>query len=211
MRVGAPSGAGDTALVAVQDLSHTYPGSDTPAVTGVDLDVAPGEFVVLTGPSGGGKTTVLNALLGFLSPTSGTVAAPPREQVAFVGQNPGMITGTVADNVRLGDPHATDEAITDALTRAGAPDIDPSRHVGDDAEGLSSGERRRVATARALARIDAGARLLLLDEPTAGLDAEAEASLLRSLRGTGVAVVVVSHRPAVLAEADRVLLIGGQA
>ncbi len=204
--VGAPGGA----VVAVRDLGHTYPGASEPAVEGASFDVAPGEFVVLTGPSGGGKTTVLNALVGFLSPTTGSVTTPPGDAIAFVGQNPGMVAGTIADNVRLGDPRATDAAIADALARAGAPDLDPRRPVGDDAEGLSAGERRRVATARALLRIDAGASLLLLDEPTAGLDADAEASLLRSLRGTGVAAVVVSHRPAVLAEADRVVTIGGR-
>ncbi|MFP5416388.1 MAG: thiol reductant ABC exporter subunit CydD [Actinomycetes bacterium] len=208
-----PAGrAGGTAsqgsLVAVRGLSHTYPGAGGPAVSGVDLEVAPGEFVVVTGPSGGGKTTVLNALAGFLSPTAGEISRPDRAGIALVGQNPGMVAGTIADNVRLGDPRASDVAVADALARAGAPGADPARGVGDDGEGLSAGERRRVATARALLRIDAGARLLLLDEPTAGLDADAEAFLLRSLRGTGVAAVVVSHRPAVLAEADRVVVIG---
>jgi len=196
--------------VSVAALGHTYPHTDHPAVEDVSFDVSPGEFVVLTGPSGGGKTTVLNALIGFLSPTTGTVSVPPRDAIAFVGQDPGMVAGTIADNVRLGDLDAADAAVRGALDRAGAPDIDPARHVGDDGEGLSAGERRRVATARALVRIDAGASLLLLDEPTAGLDADAEASLLRSLRGTNVAAIVVSHRAAVLAEADRVLVIGGQ-
>ena len=204
------SPAGDP-IVSVRDFTHTYPGASGPAVEDVSFDVEPGQFVVLTGPSGGGKTTVLNALIGFLSPTTGTVTVPDRTDMAHVGQNPGMITGTIADNVRLGDPTATDTAVLDALARAGAPDMDASRHVGDDGEGLSAGERRRVATARALVRIDAGATLLLLDEPTAGLDADAEASLLRSLRGTGVAAIVVSHRAAVLAEADRVIVIGGVA
>lgn len=202
--VGAP-------VVAVRDLAHTYPGAAGPAVEGVSFDVAPGEFVVLTGPSGGGKTTVLNALVGFLSPTAGSVTVPSRDALAFVGQDPGMVAGTIADNVRLGDPEASDAAVADALAHAGAPGMDATRTIGDDAEGLSAGERRRIATARALVRIDAGATLLLLDEPTAGLDADAEASLLRSLRGTGVAAVVVSHRPAVLAEADRVVTIGGPA
>lgn len=205
--VGPPA----SPLVSVRDLGHTYPGATEPAVEGISFDVHPGEFVVLTGPSGGGKTTVLNALVGFLSPTAGSVDTPPRSALAHVGQHPGMVTGTIADNVRLGDPAAPDDAVQDALARAGAPDVDPTRPVGDDGEGLSAGERRRVATARALLRIDAGAHLLLLDEPTAGLDADAEASLLRSLRGTGVAAIVVSHRAAVLAEADRVIVIGGVA
>ena len=204
-------GPAATALVRVDAVGHTYPGASGPAVTGVSFDVAPGELVVLTGPSGGGKTTVLNALVGFLSPTTGTVQVPERRRIAYVGQNPGMLAGTIADNVRLGDAGASDAAVADALTRAGAPGMDPARTVGDDGEGLSAGERRRVATARALVRIDAGADLMLLDEPTAGLDAEAEEALLRSLRATGVAAVVVSHRPAVLAEADRVVVIGGSA
>lgn len=198
-------------LVRVADVAHTYPGASAPAVTGVSFEVGPGEFIALTGPSGGGKTTVLNALIGFLAPTSGVVSAPPRPAIAYVGQTPGMIAGTIADNVRLGAPSVTDAAVARALARAGAPGMDAARGVGDDGEGLSAGERRRVATARALVRIDAGAGLLLLDEPTAGLDADAEAVLLRSLRATGVAAIVVSHRPAVLAEADRVVTIGGAA
>lgn len=204
---GEPGGA----VLAASGLGHTYPGAEGPAVAGVDLAVAPGEFVVLTGPSGGGKTTVLNALMGFLRPSAGTVVAPARERVAFVGQDPGMISGTIADNLRLGDPDASPAALADALARAGAPGLDAARPVGDDGEGLSAGERRRVATARALLRIGRGADVLLLDEPTAGLDADAEAALLRSLRGTGVAAVVVSHRPAVLTEADRIVRIGDPA
>lgn len=200
----------DLPLVDVRDVAHTYPGAAGPAVQDVSFTVAPGEFVVLTGPSGGGKTTVLNALLGFLEPTAGTVVVPPRHRIASVGQNPGMISGTIADNVRLGYPDADDALVVDALARAGGRELDPSRPVGDDGEGLSAGERRRVATARALVRIDpGGADLLLLDEPTAGLDADAEATLLRGLRGLGVAAVVVSHRAAVIAEADRVVAIGG--
>lgn len=204
--------ASDSPLVRVRGLTHTYAGASGPAVAGVSFDVAAGEFVVLTGPSGGGKTTVLNALIGFVRPTAGTVVAPPRERIAYVGQTPGMVAGTIADNVRLGFPAASDGLVADALARAGGADLDPARPVGDDGEGLSAGERRRVATARALLRIDpGGADLLLLDEPTAGLDADAEATLLRGLRALGVTAIVVSHRAAVLAEADRVVGIGGAA
>lgn len=203
----APHPPAATRIAAVTGLGHTY--GTAAAVSDVTFAVGPGEFVALTGPSGGGKTTVLNALLGFLVPTTGEVVAPGRERIAYVGQEPGMVAGTIGDNVRLGAPDASDAAVADALARAGAPGMDAARGVGDDGEGLSAGERRRVATARALLRIDAGADLLLLDEPTAGLDADAEAALLRGLRGTGVAAIVVSHRPAVLVEADRVVTIGG--
>lgn len=194
--------------MTVSGFSHTWPGAAAPVADGVSFDVRPGEFVVLTGPSGGGKTTLLNALIGFVSPTGGGVAGPPRSGIAYVGQEPGMLNGTIGDNVRLGFPGAADAEVRRALDGAGAPDLDPAQPVGDEGTGLSAGERRRVATARALLRIDHGATLLLLDEPTAGLDADAEAVLLRSLRGTGVAAIVVSHRPAVLAEADRVVVVG---
>ncbi len=209
------------ALVSVRSLSYTYPGAPGPAVTGVSFDVTPGRFLVLTGPSGGGKTTVLNALMGFIQPTGGRVlgAGRPltgdhlpawRRRIAYVGQHPGMVAGGIGDNVRIGFPEAPDADLRAALDAAGAPELSLDHPVGDDGQGLSAGERRRVATARALLRIRLGhADLLLLDEPTAGLDADAEATVLRGLRALGVAAVVVSHRPAVIAEADDILEIGG--
>ncbi|MCA0308086.1 MAG: thiol reductant ABC exporter subunit CydD [Actinobacteria bacterium] len=217
--VAAPAeGDATGALLSVRELTHTYPGASAVALRPVSFDVRPGEVVALAGPSGAGKTTLLNAVLGFLAPTGGLLlsgGAPLgrlpawREHLAFVGQEPGLVSGTVADNVRLGFPHATDAAVADALRQAGAGDIPLDQRIGDDAEGVSAGERRRIAVARALLRVTLGrAKLLVLDEPTAGLDADTEAGLLRSLRSLGVAALVVSHRPAVLAEADRVVRIG---
>ncbi len=205
------------ALLSIRDVTHTYPGGTSPALAPVSFDVHPGEVVALAGPSGAGKTTLLNAVMGFLAPTGGALASGGqplgrlphwREHVAYVGQEPGLLSGTVADNVRLGFPHATDAAVSDALRRAGAQDLPPDQPVGDDAEGVSAGERRRIAVARALLRVTLGrAKLLVLDEPTAGLDADTEAGLLHTLRRLDVAALVVSHRPAVLAEADRVVRI----
>ncbi len=219
----APAAAGATStsrrnggvLLGVHELTHTYPGAAAPALRPVSLEVHAGEIVALTGPSGVGKTTLLNAVMGFLAPTGGRVTGNGepigrlpqwRDHLAYVGQEPGLVSGTVADNVRLGFPHATDAAVADALRRAGAPDLPVDQPVGDDAEGVSAGERRRIAVARALLRVTLGrAKLLVLDEPTAGLDADTEAGLLHSLRQLGVAALVVTHRPAVLAEADRVV------
>lgn len=207
-----------SALLSVRGLTHTYPGASAPALLPTSFDIEPGELVALSGSSGGGKTTLLNAVLGFLTPSAGalysggrplTEVADWRSRVAYVGQFPGLVVGSVAENVRLGDPSADDDAVREALARAGAADLPLDQAIGDRAEGVSAGERRRIATARALLRIDAtgtaSGRLLVLDEPTAGLDADAEAVLLTSLRRAGVGVLVVSHRPAVLASADRVI------
>lgn len=198
--------------LSVDALSHTYPGAQAPALAPVGFDLHPGELMVVTGPSGCGKTTLLNALMGFIAPTAGRVlvdgaaldAASRRERIAWVGQTPGMISGTIADNVRLGDPDADDAAVRQALRQAGGGSLDPARGVGDDGEGLSAGERRRVAVARALLWVASGrADLLVLDEPTAGLDEGTETALLDAL--DGVTTLAVSHRPAVIARANRVL------
>ena len=198
--------------LSVDALSHTYPDAQSPALAPVGFDLHPGELMVVTGPSGCGKTTLLNALMGFIAPTAGRVlvdgaaldAASRRERIAWVGQTPGMISGTIADNVRLGDPDADDAAVRQALRQAGGGSLDPARGVGDDGEGLSAGERRRVAVARALLWVASGrADLLVLDEPTAGLDEGTETALLDAL--DGVTTLAVSHRPAVIARADRVL------
>ena len=204
--------------LTVRDLTHSY--GDALALPPTSFTLAPGEVVALSGPSGGGKSTLLNAVLGFLTPTAGSVTIGEvtptptsgrvwRARFAYVPQTPGLIAGTVADNVRLADPQASDEEVRDVLAAAGAADLDLGHAVGDEAEGLSAGERRRVGIARALLRIRRGADVLVLDEPTAGLDADAEATVVDSVRTSGASAIVVSHRPAVLAAADRVVEVGG--
>ncbi|MDO5286822.1 MAG: thiol reductant ABC exporter subunit CydD [Actinomycetia bacterium] len=208
-----PQAAEGEGLV-LSEVSHRY-GTQL-ALAPVSLRVEPGEVVALAGPSGAGKTTLVLAVLGLLSPTSGRLSldgqglaetglAAWRSRLAYVPQHPGMVAGDVAGNVRIGWSEASDEQVRQALERAGAPGLAPESAVSEDGEGLSAGERRRVAVARALLRIDHGARYLVLDEPTAGLDADAEAAVLASVRASGAGVLVVSHRPAVLAAADRVV------
>ncbi len=202
--------------LVISEVSHRY--HETVALAPVSLSLAPGEVVALTGPSGAGKSTLLLALLGLLNPTEGQISLEGRglattgieawrRQLAYVPQTPGMVAGDVADNVRIGWEPACDQEVRQALARAGAAGLDTDTPVSDDGEGLSAGQRRRVAIARALLRIDHGARYLILDEPTAGLDADAEATVLASVRASGAGVLVVSHRPAVLAAADRVVRI----
>ena len=211
-----------TSPLVVDELTYTYPDAQTPAVDGVSLRIEPGELVALAGHSGGGKTTAMNCLLGFLAPQAGSIRIGDvdlcqasaatlqawREQIAYVPQTPGLIHGTVADNVRLGHGELTDAQVRQLLDRCGGQSLGLAKTVSDDAEGLSAGERRRVALARALARVElGGAGLLVLDEPTAGLDADTEQTVLDAVRASGASVLVVSHRPQVLDQADRVVTV----
>lgn len=205
--------------IRFDDVAYTYPGSETPALTGFDLSINPDEVLAVRGTSGGGKSTALALLMGFLQAGSGQVSVGGRDlreldqrawrtQLAWVAQEPGMLNGTVADNVLLGHPGASTADVAAALRDAGA-DFGGDKSVGDDGEGLSAGERRRVALARALLRIRlGGARLLILDEPTAGLDSSTEAAAIDAVRASGVGAVIVTHRPAVMAAADRVFDLG---
>ena len=206
--------------VVVSGLTRTYEGADRPAPDGLSLRIDPGNLVALVGHSGGGKTTALSCLLGFIDPDSGSILVGDHElvgadesvwqawrrQLAYVPQAPAMMAGTVAQNVQLGYPEAPDAVLRDALNRCGAVSIPLDKRVDDDAEGLSAGERRRVALARALVRVEqAGAGLLVLDEPTAGLDATTEATVLDAVRASGASVLVVTHRRNVIEVADTVV------
>ncbi|MBN9733960.1 MULTISPECIES: thiol reductant ABC exporter subunit CydD [unclassified Pseudonocardia] len=208
----APAPAGRA--LAVDALHVRYPGAPADALTGLSLEVRPGESVLLSGPSGSGKSTLLGVLLGFVAPTGGTVRVPGpgcadreladldldawRRTVAWVPQQPHLFAGSVADNVRLGEPGASDTAVREAGRRSGLDAVVAGLPQGWDTplgEGgarLSSGERQRVALARAFLR---DAPLVLLDEPTAHLDPDsaeavrsAAADLLR-----GRTAVVVAH------------------
>jgi thiol reductant ABC exporter CydD subunit len=207
--------------LAIQALEVTYAGRRVPAVHDFDLVVEPGEVVALTGPSGSGKSTVLSVILGLRVPDAGHVRLGGIDlgeldlndwhtHLGYVPQRPHLFARTVAENVRLGRPHATDAEVEAALEAAGLIDVVQrlphgiGTPLGEGGAGLSAGERQRIALARAFVR---DAPLLLLDEPTASLDNETEAELLitvgRLLGGrTGV---VVAHRPALVALADRVV------
>ena len=207
------AGAGDDprgADVVVRGLGVRYPGRTAAALPPVDLDVRPGELVALRGPSGSGKSTLLAALAGLTAPDAemtGTVRGVRAGVVAAVPQFPRTTGATVADELRrhAGSEPGADEVVgealaVEALARVGAPEL-----AGRAPESLSPGELQRVALARALVRIRRGARLLLLDEPTAHLDHDASATVtavLAGLRGT-VSIVLVTHDPALAALADR--------
>jgi ATP-binding cassette, subfamily C, bacterial CydD len=170
--------------IRLDGVTVTYPGGRRPALSGVRLTIRPGERVVLTGPSGAGKSTLFALLLGFAQPAAGTILAGRadlagidlahwRDQIGWVPQRPYLFAGTAAGNIALGRPGVSIDAIQRAARLAGAAEFIeawPAGYgtaLGEHALRLSSGERQRIALARAFLR---DAPLLLLDEPAAHLD-----------------------------------------
>ncbi len=191
---------------------------DHVALSEVDMVIEPGEHVALVGPSGSGKSTLLAVLLGFVTPTSGRVLidgvdlrdldlGPWRAGTAWVPQRPTLFTGTVEENIAMGgvpDVQAAARAAAFDRVVEGLPDGYRTR-IGELGAPLSAGQRQRLGLARALARTEAG--LVLLDEPTARLDAVTEAAVLGATRKllTGRTALLVAHRPAMAELADRVI------
>jgi ATP-binding cassette subfamily C protein CydD len=184
---------------------------DRVVLDGFGLTVRPGEVVAVTGESGSGKSSLFAALLGFAEfdgrvLLDGRPLDGDRSSIAWAGQAPMLLEGSVAANVRLGDEDAEPGLLDRALELAGV-ELDPDRALGPDGAGLSGGQAQRVATARAIHRLLArDGRLLLLDEPASAQDAGREAALaqhLRELAGDGRVVLVTTHRSALAATADR--------
>ncbi|MFK0171219.1 thiol reductant ABC exporter subunit CydD [Streptomyces sp. NPDC090306] len=211
-----PSGA-----LSFDEVTVRYPDRSADAVSDVSFTVEPGETVALVGPSGTGKSTLLNVALGFVPLTGGRVRVGGadlaeldldqwRSRLAWVPQHPHLYAGTIAENVRLARPDADDAEVRRALDDAGAlPFVDALPEgadtvLGEDGTGLSAGQRQRLALARAFL---ADRPVLLLDEPTATLDGATEAEIVATVRrlAVGRTVLLVVHRPALLAVADRVV------
>ncbi|WPB92156.1 thiol reductant ABC exporter subunit CydD [Streptomyces malaysiensis] len=222
---GSPAPDARGAALALDGLVVRHPGRAEPSLARTSFEIRAGETVAVVGPSGAGKTTLLNAVLGFAAPHEGRVLIGGRDlasldpeswrrQIAWVPQRPYLFAGTIAENVRLARPDADDEAVRTALRDADAlgfvsvlPDGIETR-LGEMGAGLSAGQRQRIALARAFL---ADRPVLLLDEPTANLDGETEASVVEAVRrlAEGRTVLLVVHRPALLPLADRVLRLAG--
>jgi ATP-binding cassette, subfamily C, bacterial CydD len=191
------------------------------ALREVSLRIEPGEQVAVIGPSGAGKSTLLALLLGFVAPTGGRVLVDGvdlaaldietwRQRLAWVPQRPHLFAASLADNIRLGMPGATEAAVREAVSATGLGDtLDGlpdglDTVLGERGQGLSSGQRQRVALARAFLR---DAPVVLLDEPTAWLDTASEAAVCDATARLveGRTALLVAHRPALLPLADRVV------
>lgn len=211
--------------VRFEDVAFTYGSGRQPVLRGVTFEMTAGERLALVGASGAGKTTLLNLMMAFVLPTSGRImingepidALDPemlRRNMAWVGQRPVLFHGTVRENILLGRPGAPADALEDAARAARVMDF--CRHLpdgldtplGEQGVGLSRGQAQRVALARAYLK---NAPLLLLDEPTAGLDTENEMLVLAALEtlSRGRTVFMATHRLENLQRADRIVVIGG--
>ena len=208
--------------VEFRNVSFSYNGHDQ-ILTGVSFRISPGERVVIAGPSGIGKTTLLSLILQFYHTTGGEIffdgrpvaayhTRSLRQRIGYVSQNPMIVTGSVLDNIRFGAPGASrDQIIQAAKTAAIHAEIDqlPQQYhtlIGAGGLNLSMGQKQRLALARAAVREP---DLLLLDEPTSALDSETENLIFNALASqtVGKTVIVASHRPAAIEQADRVLLL----
>jgi ATP-binding cassette subfamily C protein CydD len=209
------AGAGASGVLTLTDVRVKRGERMLPAVT---FTAAPGQIVLIEGPSGAGKTSLLTALRGAAE-WEGTAllgdtdlrGAAPSSWLAWAGQQPGLIAGTVAENVALGDPTPDPTLIDRALWRARADGIEASLPLGVRGSGLSGGQAQRVAVARALYRHLSGrAGVVALDEPSSALDATTESALWQSLReiaDAGATILLVSHRQSARDIADVVVVL----
>ncbi|MBA8827534.1 ATP-binding cassette subfamily C protein CydCD [Saccharopolyspora lacisalsi] len=191
--------------VELDGVDARWPGSAEPALRGASVRVPEAAHVAVVGPSGGGKSTLLAVLLGFLRPENGTATAP--RDVTWCPQEPQLVSTTVRENLRIAAPTADDERFREALRLAGLAEWRDrlGTQVGTGGTTLSGGEAQRLALARSLLVAEAG--LVLLDEPTAHLDVETSEALLPRLSEAlaGKTVVHVTHRWSEAEHADLVL------
>jgi ABC-type multidrug transport system fused ATPase/permease subunit len=211
-----------SANIEMSGVSFAYPGQDLPTLSGIDLSVPKGQSIAIVGPSGAGKTTLVDVLLGLLEPSAGEVLISgvlPRKAIeswagaiAYVPQNVAIINGTIRENVTLGYPVGLefDQFVHESLRLAqltelvkGLPNgIDTN--VGERGTKLSGGQRQRLGIARALFT---NPKLLVLDEATSSLDGQTESDIseaIRSLHGQ-VTLVLIAHRLSTVQTADQVL------
>ncbi|WNK19958.1 thiol reductant ABC exporter subunit CydD [Halomonas piscis] len=205
----SPSPASDNALLALDRASVVHPGRGT-VLGPVTVTVGRGETIVVTGASGSGKSTLLQLAAGFVAPDKdGARRRAPDLRFAWMDQRPLLVHGTLADNLRLADPEADDAALARALESAHLGELlaglprGLETPVGERGAGLSGGQAQRLALARVFL---SAAPLVLLDEPTASLDAQSEQAIMSALevlQAAGRTLIISTHHPALIALADR--------
>ncbi len=211
-----------TGALSFEDVEFRYDaGADVAALSGFSLDVSPGEFVALVGPSGGGKSTVFRLALRLFDPQSGQIRldgvpatgcdpADWRRRFAYAPQEATLFTGTALENIAFGEEGASEDAVRAAARQAEALGFLETKggleaQLGGKGRSLSGGQRQRIALARALVR---DAPVLLLDEATSALDSESEASVQKALEAAaeGRTTLAIAHRLSTVRKADRIVV-----
>lgn len=209
--------------IEISDVRYSYDEGKTPALRGISVTIAAGTVTAIVGPTGSGKSTMIDLLLGLIDPDEGSIAidGEPLDQagrrawlgrVGYVPQETYLFNATIADNLRVADASASDEQLWEALGIADAATFvrelpgGLEYHLGDRGRGLSGGERQRLAIARALLRRP---DLLILDEATSALDALSQRRVARAISGLRqhMTIVVVAHRLSVVSFADDVIVL----
>jgi ATP-binding cassette subfamily C protein CydCD len=215
--------------IRFENVSYAYPGEATPTLENIDLNIRAGQHIALVGTSGAGKTTLVNLLLGFVEPSSGTITInhgspipsyPLHNHIAWVPQKPYLFHDTISANIRLGKPDAAAEEVIEAAKAAHLHDFIetlPERYgtiIGESGARLSSGQAQRLAIARAFLK---DAPVLILDEPTSSLDPETEAFLEESTRRLMQGrkardeqrrtIITIAHRLNTIFRADQIIVL----
>ena len=198
--------------IEFSNLSFTYPDESTPALQDINLRIQAGKHIALVGPSGAGKSTLVNLLLGFIQPTEGELIQPPTESIAWVPQRPYLFHDTIATNIRLGKPNATEDELITAAKAAYLHEFVASLPegyetvIGEGGARLSGGQAQRLTLARAFLK---DAPILILDEPTSSLDPETEVLLEESTRQLmqGRTVITIAHRLNTIFQADQIVVL----
>lgn len=217
--VALPEGAGE---IAFKDVGFRY-AADREILSDLTLTFEAGKTTALVGPSGGGKSTILNLAMRLYDPQEGQITINQadvktatfdslRRQISFVGQNTFLFSASVAENIRLGRPAATDEEVETAAKEANAYEFicnlknGFNTPVGENGAFLSGGQKQRIAIARAILR---DSPILLLDEATSALDSNSETLIQEALRRLtkGRTTAIIAHRLSTVLEADRIYVI----
>lgn len=211
-----------TGAIDLRNVSFRYENAPAPTLDRLDLDIEPGSFIAIVGPSGSGKSTLFRLLLGFEKPSHGSILydghdlasvdlAAVRRQIGCVLQSTGALQGSIFENIAGARSISHDQA-WDALRRVGMADdvqrlpMHLETYLGSDGGGLSTGQRQRIAIARAIVT---SPRILLLDEATSALDNETQAIVMKTLEQLDTTRIVIAHRLSTVQNADRIVVIEG--